>query len=102
MSNKKTTLTFKGTKTIITYDLSDNDVSASTIASKSSKLYTTISVDNTKYNLPNTTLSSTLPTVDEAITEFRSAFSKTDSKAKITRLFAIEVYGKDGYIENNE
>ncbi len=102
MSVKKTTINFKYTKTVITYDLSNNDVSASTIASKSNSLYSTISVENSNYNLPNTTLRSDLATADAAVAEFRSAFAKTDSKAKITRLFAIEVNGKDGYIENNE
>lgn len=95
-------MTFKGTKTIITYDLSNNDVSASSIASKSSNFYTTINIDGKSYNLPNTTLSSNLETASKVEAEFRSAFAKTDSKAKITKLFVIEVFGKDGYIENNE
>ena len=92
----------KYTKTIIAYDLSNNDVSASTIASQSNHLYTTISVGNETYNLPNTTLRSDLETAETAETEFRSAFSKTGSKARITRLFTVEVFEKNGYIENNE
>ena len=102
MGIKKTTFNFDGTKTIITYDLSDNDVSASTIASKSNHLYTTTSISGVSYNLPNTTLGSGLKSTTDAIAEFCAAFAKTNSKAKITRLFAIEVFGKSGYIENNE
>jgi len=103
MAIKKSGLTFTGAvKTVITYDLSDNDVSAGTIAAQSNTLYTTITVGGTSYNLPNTTLCSTLTTKDDAEAEFRSAFAQTGSKAKITRLFVIEVFEKRGYIENNE
>lgn len=92
---------FQYSKTIITYDLSNNDVSANTIAAQSNSLNTNIYVD-TSYNLPNTTLSSNLETAKEAEAEFRSAFAKTGSDAKITRLFVIEVQDKNGIIENNE
>lgn len=102
MGIKKSTFNFDGTKTIITYDLSDNDVSASTIALKSNHLYTTTKIGSVSYNLPNTTLGSDLKSTTDAIAEFRAAFAKTGSKSKITRLFVIEVFKKSGYIENNE
>ncbi len=102
MVNKNRTFTFTGTKTIITYDLTKNDVSAATIASQSNKLDPRISISGINYNLPNTTLGSTLETKEKAEAEFRSAFAKTNSEAKIARLFVIEVVGKGGYIENNE
>lgn len=102
MTIKKKTFKFSCTKTVITYDLSNNDVSASTIASQSNHLYTTISIGNETYNLPNTTLCSDIQTAEGAEAEFRSAFAKTGSNAKITRLFTAEVFDQFGYIENNE
>ena len=102
MSKKQTTFNFRNTKTIITYDLSENDVSAGTIASKSNYLFTTINVGAKSYSFPNTTLSSTLDTAKKAEAEFKEAFNKTGSKAKISRLFIVEVDSKNGYIENNE
>ena len=100
MSKKQTTFNFRNTKTIITYDLSENDVG--TIASKSNYLFTTINVGAKSYSFPNTTLSSTLDTAKKAEAEFKEAFNKTGSNAKISRLFIVEVDSKNGYIENNE
>ena len=99
---KNTTLKFNNIPTIITYDLSNNDVSASVIASKSDVLYTNFSVSGVSYNLPNTTLCSTLKTAQDVASEFRSAFSKTGSRAKITKLLIVEVSGQNSFIENNE
>lgn len=102
MAKKSTAFSFEGTKTIIMYDLSRNDVSASTIAAKSSNLYTSVKVNDNSYNLPNTTLGSGLEKKEDAEKEFKTAFSKTESKSTISRLFVIEVYKENGYIENDE
>ena len=102
MAKKSSTINFTGTKTIIMYDLSNNDVSASIIAAQSKNLYTSMKVNDASYNLPNTTIASGLVKHAEAEKEFRTAFAKTGSSAKISRLLVIEIEKQNGYIENNE
>ena len=95
MTLKNTQCKFKTKSTIITYDLYENDVSASEISSNSNNLFVTLKIGNKEYNLPNTTLYCELETTKKAIDEFRSAFSKTGSKSEIKRLFVVEVFEKN-------
>lgn len=103
-----TDIQFTGSKVIVTYDLNNNNVSAQEIANASNGNFsTTISMKNgNKYKLPNTTLASTISSVNEAVTSFKNAFeaakyNKGISYCSISRIFACEVFMKDGYIENN-
>lgn len=96
-----TTITFGGTKTIINYDLSPCEISAENICNVNSQLYTSISVkDGGSFNLPNTTLATTL-NVQDAEKVFREAVKKVSPKEKITKLFVIDVNNKNAFIENN-
>lgn len=92
-------------KTLITYDLSDNDVSASAIADASNGVlhtYVTMNDDSHKYLLPNTTLWYS-GSRDQAKSTFIAAFNKAKSAysfCKINRLLITEVGGKSTYIED--
>lgn len=99
---KSTTMNFSNTKTIITYDLSPCEISAQDICNEDNRLHNTISVkDEGIFNLPNTTLSTTLSKKD-AEDAFRAAVYAASKNEKITRLFIVEVDKKNGFIENNE
>lgn len=93
---------FSYTKSIITYDLENNDISASDIAKQSKHLFTDITVKN-KYGLPFSTLGSDY-TRDKAIKEFEEALDKAkeekNSKSKISKLLVVEVDGKEAFVEN--
>lgn len=99
-----TNFKFSNTKTsIIMYDLSPNHTTASEIAEASNgALKTSISMkNNINYLLPNTTLYCYLPR-DKAKQEFESSLNKAGNYETITRLFIIEVDGKDGYIKDEQ
>ena len=105
---QSTNVNLTSTRTIITYDLENNDISAKEIAEASKGVFDTLILmnDGKVFNLPNTTLHTTLYTKDIAIQQFRIAFSlaknkKIFSKAKIKNIFACDVFGKNGFIENN-
>ncbi len=107
MSSSK--ISFSSTKIVVTYDLSNNDVSAQEIADASEGVFDTyISISRVgNFHLPNTTLaSSNNITAERAVAEFKQAFKtakgrKYYSSCSISRVFACEVDGKSGYIENN-
>ena len=90
---------------LITYDLSDNDVSAQQIADKSNgKLHTTISLKDKphKYSLPSTTLWYK-GTKEDAERIFRQAFDQarpSSSSCKISKLLITEVKAMSAYIED--
>lgn len=104
-----TTINFGVSKVIVTYDLSNNDISAQEIANASNGMFCTSIVmkNHTKYHLPNTTLeTSQIFTAEGAANAFRKAFleakrNKPFSRCIISRIFCCEISGKRGYIENN-
>lgn len=99
---KSTTINFSNTKTIITYDLSPCEITAQDICNEDKRLMNTITVkDEGEFNLPNTTLRTTL-NKEDAEEAFRTAVYAASEDEKITRLFIIEVENKNGFIENNE
>lgn len=97
------------TKVIITYDLTHNDISAQDIADASGGQFSrVISMQNgSNFFLPNTTLQTqTFFAASTAVSAFKQAFSKAKSQksfslCQIKKIFACEVGGKNGYIENN-
>lgn len=99
---KSTTINFTNTKTIIAYDLSPCSISAQDICDEDSRLHNGISVENEgRFELPNTTLRTSLNKKD-AEKAFRQAVYAASKYETITKLFIIEVDGKNGFIENNE
>ena len=90
---------------LITYDLSNNDVSAQQIAEKSNgKLSTTVSLSNDphKYLLPNTTLCFN-GSRNDAETIFRNAFNQAKnyySSCRINRLLITEVKSMNAFVED--
>lgn len=99
---KSTTMNFSNTKSIITYDLSPCEISASDICKEDSRLYNYISVKNEgDFNLPNTTIRTSL-NKEDAEKAFRKAVYSASHYETITKLFIVEVDGKNGFIENNE
>ena len=90
---------------LITYDLSNNDVSASKIADASNgalHTYVTIENDNHKYLLPNTTLWYS-GYKEQAKSAFIAAFNRAKppySSCAINRLLITEVGSKSSYIED--
>ena len=101
----KTNFTWGNPKTLITYDLSDNRVSAAEIADASNGVlhtYVTINNDNHKYLLPNTTLCYN-GSKEQAKSTFEAAFNKAKpsySACTINRLLITEVGSKASYIED--
>lgn len=93
--------------TLITYDLSDNNVSAQQIADNSAGLlHTTVSIngDSHVYALPNTTLCFSGSKAD-AERVFRQSFDRAKnpyfySPCKISRLLITEVSNMSAYIED--
>lgn len=99
---ESTTMNFSNTKSIISYDLSPCDISASDICKEDSRLHNYISVKNEgDFNLPNTTIRTSL-NKESAEKAFRNAVYSASSYERIKRLFIIEVDSKNGFIENNE
>lgn len=92
-------------KTLITYDLSDNRVSATEIADASNgslHTYVTINNDNHKYLLPNTTLWYS-GSKEQAKSAFVAAFNRAKpsySSCAINRLLITEVGSKLSYIDD--
>lgn len=103
MTRKSAHTTFKNIKTIITYDLSPCEISSQDICEQDKRFHDFISFeDNGSYELPYTTLRTKLNRKD-AIEAFKNAVKKaSDGNETITRLFVVEVDGKNGFIENNE
>ena len=65
---ESTTINFSNTKSIITYDLSPCDISASDICKEDSRLHNCISVKNEgDFNLPNTTIRTSLNKINPYI-----------------------------------
>jgi len=101
----KTNFNWVNPKTLITYDLSDNRVSASEIADASNgtlHTYVTINNDNHKYLLPNTTLWYS-GSKEQAKSAFVTAFNRAKpsySSCAINRLLITEVGSKSSYIED--
>lgn len=99
---KSTTINFNNTKSIITYDLSPCEISSRDICNKDIRLFNYVSVKGEgDFNLPNTTIRTSL-NKEEAEKAFRQAVYSASRYEKITRLFIVEVDGKNGFIENNE
>lgn len=90
---------------LITYDLSNNDVSASKIADASNgalHTYVTMGNDSHIYLLPNTTLWYS-GSKEYAKSTFETAFNKAKpsySSCTINRLLITEVGSKSSYIED--
>lgn len=90
---------------LITYDLSDNRVSATEIADASNgtlHTYVIINNDNHKYLLPNTTLWYS-GSKEQAKSAFVAAFNRAKpsySSCAINRLLITEVGSKSSYIED--
>lgn len=101
----KTTFTWGTPKSLITYDLSNNDVSAQQIAEKSNgRLFTTVSIrnDSHKYLLPNTTLYFN-GSINDAEIVFRQAFNQAKSyysSCRINRLLITDVKNMNAFIED--
>lgn len=101
----KTNFTWGKPRTLITYDLSNNEVSASEIAKASGGLlhtYVTIEKDSHKYMLPNTTLCFA-GSKEQAKTTFINAFNNAKSSRSsctISRLLITEIAGCSSYIED--
>ena len=99
----KQNLTWKTPKTLITYDLSNNEVSASDIAYASNWVLNTVFVgDAHVYFLPNTTLLYS-GSKEQAKSAFIAAFNKAKpaySSCSISRLLITEVGGELAYIED--
>lgn len=103
-----TDIQFTISKVIITYDLSNNEISAQDIADASNGIfYIDIHTGNGKYKLPNTTLISDKNiSVENAIKEFKKAFQKANTRkwwrsCSISRILAYDIGKQGGYIENN-
>lgn len=88
------------TRSIINYDLEDNDVSANEIADHSKYLNTILHVNDKDYDLPMSTLTCILKR-DAAINEFYRALKSSGSESEVLRLYVVEVDNKDAYIEND-
>lgn len=88
-------------KTLIAYDLSPCEISAEDIHKENSHLWTSFSLGKEVFSLPNTTLLTKL-NMQDAGDAFREAVKKASSKEKITKLFVVDVSGKDAFIENNQ
>ena len=88
------------TRSIINYDLEDNDVSANEIADQSKYLNTILHVNDKDYDLPMSTLTCTLKR-DAAINEFYRALKSSGSESEVLRLYVVEVDNKNAYIEND-
>lgn len=90
---------------LITYDLSDNNVSASQIADASNGLLhtkVTIKESHCTYLLPNTTLWFS-GSIERAKSAFIAAFNKAKplySSCKINKLLISEVNSQFAYIED--
>ncbi len=99
---RKADCTFTESKTLITYDLSPCKITVDEICAQNSNLENYISIKNKgAFELPNTTILTKL-TKDTAIEAFKKAVSNaSNDKEKITRLFAAEIYQKEGTVENN-
>ncbi len=100
----KTNFNWNSLDILITYDLSDNRVSATEIADASNgtlHAYVTINNDNHKYLLPNTTLWFS-GSKEQAKSAFIEAFNRAKpsySSCAINRLLITEVGSKSSYIE---
>lgn len=101
----KTNFSWGSPKTLITYDLSNNIVSASDIADASNGIlhtYVNINNDSHRYYLPNTTLWYA-GSREQAKSAFIAAFNKAKpaySSCEINRLLITEVGGELAYIED--
>ena len=87
-------------RSIINYDLEDNDVSANEIAAESKYLNTILHVNNKDYDLPMSTLTCPLGR-DAAINEFYRALKNSGSESEVLKLYIVEINNKDAYIEND-
>jgi hypothetical protein len=88
---------------LITYDLSDNNVSAADIAAKSDgALHIYVTIDGHTYSLPNTTLWYS-GSKEQAKSAFIASFNKAKpaySSCAINRLLITEIGSKSSYIED--
>ena len=97
-----TNFLWDASKTLVTYDLSNNAVSAQEIANSSNgQLFTKIDIDGIIYDLPNTTLVYN-GDKNNAKNVFVSAFNKANPSpfCSISRLLVTEVDKMLIYIEN--
>lgn len=107
MSSKN--IQFRDSKIIVTYDLSDNDISAQEIAKASNgTFYANIYIEgNDTYKLPNTTLISYKNiSAESAVMKFKESFNNAKKRkflsfSRISRIFAFEINGEKGYIEEH-
>jgi len=94
----ETNFKLSSSRSIITYDLKDNNVSASDIVKNSDYLFTAIRFkENETYELPSTTIKANLDVV-EAKKEFYRALKATGSQSKVTKLLICEIKDKSSYI----
>ena len=91
------------TRSIITYDLSNNDISSKEIVDASKNFRSVISVKDRKFELPYTTISSNLNKAD-SLREFFRVFNelkdKKRSDAEVSRILIVEVYKQLAYIKD--
>ena len=100
MTTKKSTINFSLTKTVITYDLSPCNISVQDICSKDNRFKNTVTIKNVgTFDLPNTTVQTSL-SINDAVSAFRTAVANVSKDETITKLFAIDVSQKDGFVEN--
>lgn len=93
---------FGETTTILTYDLTQSNISAEKICDENPMFHTTFYVKgNIPFNLPGTTLL-TIQNKDDAEKGFRNVVNKLDPNAKIKKLFILNVSDMDAFIEENE
>lgn len=99
----ETNFKWRNPTTLITYDLSDNKVSAADIADESNgTLHIDVTVTGHAYSLPNTTLRYS-GSKEQAKSAFIAAFNKAKpaySSCKINRLLISEVNNQFAYIED--
>ena len=105
--SKEADFTFNTNDVVITYDLTNNDISAEEIAENSNGLlFTRISYNNIGYALPTTTIYMQNANVKIAIDAFVKAFESAKNKkyysqAKIKKLLVLEVGQKSAYLAND-
>lgn len=101
----KTNFTWGKPRTLITYDLSNNEVSASEIAKASNNLlhtYVIMEKDTHQYALPNTTLWFS-GSKEQAQATFIAAFQRAKpfgSSCSVNRILTTEIGGESSHIED--
>lgn len=99
---KSARIMFSDTTTILTYNLSNCNISSAMICDQNPMFHTAFYVkDHIPFDLPTTTLL-TMQNKEDAEKMFKEAVEKLDPNAKITKMFIFNVSGMDAFVENNE